>query len=127
MLCVGHECDGYEALSTALEQVEVLVHLGAAESVFSEQADVVLPKQSWLQTEGTWLNEFKRLQRLRPVLGSIGETSSALNWFSAMAKGLEHPLSWQTKDELLSQVEENVRELNNIKLKEIDDQGLVVE
>jgi NADH-quinone oxidoreductase subunit G len=126
MLCVGHECDGYEALSTALEQVEVLVHLGAAESVFSEQADVVLPKQSWLQTEGTWLNHFNRLQRLRPALASDGGTRGALSWFADIASALDNRFAWDNLESLRIELESNTEALKNIKLGQIDDQGLEI-
>jgi NADH dehydrogenase/NADH:ubiquinone oxidoreductase subunit G len=126
LLSVGHECDALDTLSLAAKKLEVVVHLGYAETSLSNNAHVILPVQSWLQTEGTWLNGFNRLQRLRPALHSSDETTSALTWFSAIAKGLEHHFDWETHHELVSKLEEEVSELKEIRLGEIDDQGLVI-
>jgi len=126
MLCVGHECDGHDTLAAALKQVEVLVHLGSADSIFSEQADVVLPTQSWLQTEGTWLNHFNRLQRLRPALASQDATRGAISWFREIASALDNGFAWDDLASLRTELESKTEALNNIQLGQIDDQGLEI-
>tara|TARA_Y100001934_G_C12267233_1_gene733019 strand:- start:234 stop:1328 length:1095 start_codon:yes stop_codon:yes gene_type:complete len=123
LLAMGHEGEESQDLVRAVEKVEVFVHLGYAESIFSEHADVVLPIQSWLQTNGTWMNQFNRLQRLRPALNSENGTRSGLNWFTQLASGLDTNFAWADLQELRKEIEEKAATLKGISLEDIDQQG----
>ena len=57
----------------ALDGLELLVVQGCFQSEITERADVVLPSATFAEAEGTYTNLERRIQFLRPALGSKGE------------------------------------------------------
>ena len=58
---------------SALDGLEMLVVQDCFQSEITERADVVLPSATFAEAEGTYTNLERRIQLLRPALGSKGE------------------------------------------------------
>ena len=94
----------------ALDKLELLIVHATFHNDLSDRADVVLPSATFAETEGTYTNLERRVQRLSPGLGLSGDQEVDWRTLAQLAKrmgveGFEYETVSDVFDELARQVD----------------------
>ena len=90
----------------ALEKLEFLVVHDTFLSLAAQRADVVLPRVTFAEKEGTFTNLERRIQKLKPVLRINGGEARPESWVISEvaqrmnAAGFDHSTAAETMDEI---------------------------
>ncbi len=88
------------ATGGVLDKLDLLVVHDIFPGETSRKADVVLPALSFLETEGTFTNTERRVQRVRKALEGPGDARSSWSMFSALAASAEANFGYGTASEV---------------------------
>jgi formate dehydrogenase major subunit len=88
-----------QALIKKFEKVPFLVVQSSFVSPLTANAQVVLPTQTWLEQEGTYLNSEGRLQKAHSALQSVDGVRSNLEVLTSLAEksGIKIDANWKTR------------------------------
>jgi formate dehydrogenase major subunit len=88
-----------QALIKKFEKVPFLVVQSSYVSPLTANAQVVLPTQTWLEQEGTYLNSEGRLQKAHSALQSVDGVRSNLEVLTSLAEksGIKIDTNWKTR------------------------------
>lgn len=125
---VAFRTDGLAAHAARLERVEVFVALAQNEDAASGLAGVVLPLSSAYEQEGTFVNWYGRLQRLRPAVSQgRGDAKAAWDWAGRLLRALGKADPLKSAAAALAQVAERAPALALPALGAIPEDGVVVD
>ena len=105
-----------------MDKLDLLVVHDIFPGETSRKADVVLPALSFLETEGTFTNTERRVQRVRKALEGPGEARAAWSMFSALAASAKADFGFGTASEVfdaLAAATPEYKEMSHARLDEV--------
>ena len=96
---ISHDLNNDQA-QQMLQQTEYIIFQGTHWNSTAELAQVVLPTAAFAEKDGTFTNFEGRLQRFRQALLPLADSKPDHEIFAQLARQLEHPLPYETPEEL---------------------------
>ena len=124
---------GYDAAQTdpnthlvrqALANLDFLVVSDLFMSETARLAHVVLPAAGALEKDGTFTNGERRVQRVRKVVEPPGEARADWEAISAVAAGMDSPLSYSNASEIMDEIAQLTPPMAGISFERLEGKGL---
>ncbi|MBI5299455.1 MAG: molybdopterin-dependent oxidoreductase, partial [Deltaproteobacteria bacterium] len=88
-------------------------------------ADVILPKPTFAEQNGTFINRQKRIQKADKAFEPKGHAKPVWETLAELAQRLDKPVSWNSAETVFAKLAQELKELNGVNYKQIGDQGLM--
>lgn len=111
----------------ALEAVEFLVVQDIFPTDTSAYADVVLPAAAWAETDGTYTNSERRIQRVRPAVPPPGEAKQDWQIVCEIARAMGYAMEYSSASEIWDEIASLAPNHAGISYKRIEERGLGVQ
>jgi predicted molibdopterin-dependent oxidoreductase YjgC len=108
----------------ALESVEFLVVQDLFLTETAELADVVLPAASFAETDGTFTNTERRVQRVRKAVDPPGEAKADWQILCELAERMGYPMQYSEVSEVWAELARNTPILAGITYQRIEEKGI---
>ena len=102
-----------------LDKVDKIICLNLFADGLSEQAEVVLPIQSFAERDGTFTSGERRVQRFYTAQGPMGEALPAWQVFSRVGDGLGQGRAKLSAAAVMLEITQNVPEFEGMRYKEL--------
>ena len=107
-----------------LKNVEFLVVQDIFPNETTEYAHVVLPAAAWGETEGTYTNSERRVQRVRRAVEPPGEAKQDWEIFQEIARRLGRDFGWRSSEDIWNELRSLAPTMAGISYRRIEDTGL---
>jgi predicted molibdopterin-dependent oxidoreductase YjgC len=108
----------------ALEQIDFLVVQDIFLTETARIADVVLPAASFAESEGTFTNTERRVQRVRRAVPPPGEAKEDWRIIAELSTRMGHPPRYEHPSDVWDEVAANTAILSGISYERLEDGGL---
>lgn len=89
-------------------------------------ADVILPKPTFAEQNGTFINRQKRIQKADKAFEPKGHAKPVWETLAELAQRLDKPVSWNSAETVFKTLAESVSALKDLSYLKIGDQGAMV-
>ncbi len=109
----------------ALEAAEFIVMQDIFLNDTAEKyADVVLPAAAWAETDGTYTNSERRIQRVRAAVPPPGEAKQDWEIVCLIARAMGYPMSYSSAEEIFDEIAALTPNHAGINYRRIEERGL---
>ncbi|MGH2534062.1 MAG: molybdopterin-dependent oxidoreductase [Thermomicrobiales bacterium] len=113
-------------LTDALKQLEFLVVADSFDSPLALIAHVVLPKAMSLETDGTFTNFDRTVQRVRAATPPMGEAKSGVNVISLLSQRMGYGLAQMHPAQVMAEISRLVPDYGGVSYARLERSGLSV-
>lgn len=92
------------ALESALAKLDFLVVFDAFDSPVAKLANVVLPKATSLEKDGTFTSFDRTVQRVRAAVPPVGEAKSGVEVISLLSQRLGYGMAYRAANDVMSEI-----------------------
>ncbi|MGH2557468.1 MAG: molybdopterin-dependent oxidoreductase [Thermomicrobiales bacterium] len=122
----GRFIDIDPGLSEALKKLEFLVVADAYNSPLAQIAHIVLPKALSLETDGTFTNFDRTVQRVRAAMPPMGDAKSGLDVLSLLSRRMGYGLEQRHPAQVMAEISRLVPDYGGISYARLERGGLSV-
>jgi len=90
-------------------------------------ADLVLPKSTFAEQDGTFINRQKRIQRFWKAFEPKGHSKPVWNILGDLAKSFNKSWDLHSAEAVFAKASQEIKELNGLSYEKIGDQGVVLQ
>jgi formate dehydrogenase major subunit len=108
----------------ALEALDFLVVQDLFLTETAQMADVVLPAAGWAETDGTFTNTERRVQRVRRAVSAPGEAREDWRIVADLSTRLGYPMSYESAADVWNEVAGATELLAGIRWERLDEVGI---
>ncbi len=100
----GRSSDIDPSLSKALAKLDLLVVSDYFNSTIAQHADIVLPKATYLEKDGTFTSLDRTIQRVRAAVPAMGESKSLVETIALLSQRMGYGLDLQHPAQIMTEI-----------------------
>lgn len=108
--------------SSRIKELELVVYFGAYQNAFARLADVIIPRPSYAESDGTYTNSERRVQLNRRKSEPPAEVRPLWKNLSSLARALGHNWNYQSAEEVFSEITRVVPQYSGLNYSKLDSQ-----
>ncbi len=111
-------------IKRSFDELEFLVVVTPFLNATAKTADIVLPAATFIEKEGTYTNNERRISRVRKGFNPLEESRAEWEILSALASRMNYAMNYKSSAEIMDEIANLTPIYNNVNYQALDNKGL---
>ena len=103
-----------------IKELELVVYFGAYQNAFARLANVIIPRPSYAEADGTYTNFERRVQLNRQKVNPLAEVQPLWKTLSGLARALGHDWQYESAEQVMAEISRAVPQYSALSYKKLD-------